>query len=133
MSSRKLTDLSQELQPLAVAFLDACYTEGIDILIYCTYRSNAEQAELYARGRTSGGSIVTNARAGESRHNDTLNGLPAANAFDCVPLLRGKCVWDAHDPLWRKVGALGESVGLEWAGRWSGKLRETAHFQLRGK
>lgn len=31
-----------------------------------TYRSNAEQNELYAQGRTKAGKIVTNAKGGQS-------------------------------------------------------------------
>jgi len=51
-----------------------------------------------------------------------------------VPLHHGKPVWDtsgANGLLWQQIGALGESVGLEWAGRWK-KFRELAHFQFTG-
>ena len=53
-------------------------------------------------------------------------------AFDVVPLRHGKPVWDtsgANERLWQQIGALGESLGLEWAGRWR-KFRELAHFQF---
>ena len=35
--------------------------QGIDLFLVCTYRSRAEQAQLYAQGRTRAGQIVTNA------------------------------------------------------------------------
>jgi hypothetical protein len=31
--------------------------------------------------------------------------------------------------LFATCGAIGEGIGLEWAGRWSGKFRECAHLQ----
>jgi peptidoglycan L-alanyl-D-glutamate endopeptidase CwlK len=33
--------------------------------------------------------------------------------------------------LWNKIGTIGESVGLEWAGRWK-RFREFPHFQFTG-
>lgn len=131
MSSRDLDDLNDDTRFLALAFSDACHREGVDVLIYCTLRSNDEQAKLYAKGRTEPGKIVTNARPGESAHNPDLSGK--SSAFDCCPLLHGKPVWGSSTKedaaLWSKMGSIGESVGLVWSGRWQGKLREMAHFQ----
>lgn len=124
MASRKLSDLSPEVAEKAQQFLDQCKDQGIDVLIYCTLRDFKEQNDLYAQGRTKPGKIVTNARGGDSWHN-------WGRAFDCVPLVGGKPAWDSQE-LYRKIGAIGESVGLEWAGRWTGKLKETAHFQYTG-
>lgn len=128
MSSRKLTDLHPQMQPMVTRFLANARTAGIDLLVTCTYRSNEEQAALYAIGRTKPGRIVTNAKPGRSTHNNTLNGKPAALAVDVVPLRDGKPVWSASDPVWKRVGEIGEKVGLEWAGRWT-TFREYPHFQ----
>lgn len=128
MSSRKLTDLHPQMQPMVTRFLANARTAGIDLLVTCTYRSNEEQAALYAIGRTKPGRIVTNAKPGRSTHNNTLNGKPAALAVDVVPLRDGKPVWSASDPVWKRVGEIGEKVGLEWAGRWT-TFREFPHFQ----
>jgi peptidoglycan LD-endopeptidase CwlK len=128
MSSRKLTDLHPQMQPMVTRFLANARAAGIDLLVTCTYRSNAEQAALYAIGRTKPGRIVTNAKPGRSTHNTTLNGKPAALAVDVVPLRDGKPVWSASDPVWKRVGEIGEKVGLEWAGRWT-TFREFPHFQ----
>ena len=65
-------------------------------------------------------SVVTNARMSLST---------ARCAFDFVPMVAGKPQW-ADAALYRKVGVIAESVGLEWAGRWTGSLRETAHCQF---
>ena len=128
MSSRKLTDLHPLMQPMVTRLLAGARAAGIDLLVTCTYRSNAEQAALYAIGRTKPGRIVTNAKPGRSNHNTTQNGKPAALAVDVVPLRDGKPVWSASDPVWKKVGEIGEKVGLEWAGRWK-TFREYPHFQ----
>jgi peptidoglycan L-alanyl-D-glutamate endopeptidase CwlK len=145
MPSRKLTDLHPLVQPLAKLFLEKCDKAGIDILITCTYRSNKEQEECYAQGRTTPGKIVTNARAGQSKHNYMINGVPASKAFDVVPLRFGKLVWGTrgngidNDPtdddkddleLWQRVGQIGKACGLEWAGDWT-RFKEFPHFQLR--
>ena len=133
ISSRKIEDLHPTVQAMARAFIEKCQKEGIDVLITCTYRDNAEQERLYARGRTvlteNGQKVkkVTNARAGQSFHNHRL-------AFDCVPLRNGKPVWGTTGSdlmLWMRVGNIGESVGLEWAGRWK-TFREFPHFQFTG-
>lgn len=128
MSSRKLTDLHPQMQSMVTRFLANARTAGIDLLVTCTYRSNEEQAALYAIGRTKPGRIVTNAKPGRSTHNNTLDGKPAALAVDVVPLRDGKPVWSASDPVWKRVGEIGEKVGLEWAGRWT-TFREYPHFQ----
>jgi len=128
MASRSLDDLTPHMKELAIKFQHECHIRGADVLIYCTLRSNEEQGALYAQGRSKPGKIVTNARPGDSAHNPDRK-FGKASAFDCCPLNHGKPVWDAKDPLWSVLGKAGEEVGLIWSGRWTGKLRETAHFQ----
>ena len=124
MSSRSLQDLRPPVRAKAESFVAACEKQGIDILIYCTYRSSEEQDALYSIGRTKPGEVVTNARAGQSLHNWRC-------AFDFVPMVGGKPAWK-NKALYAKAGIVAESVGLEWAGRWSGSMRETAHCQYDG-
>lgn len=125
INSRKVDDLLPVVQPKVWAFQDACAAAGIDLLITATYRDHESQDALYAQGRTVKGQIVTNARGGQSMHNWRC-------AVDVVPLRNGKPVWDTKDPVWPQIGALGEEAGLEWSGRWTGKLKEMAHFQYTG-
>lgn len=132
MASRSMGDLHPDIRHLAYRFISTCTDRGIDVIITCTYRDGAEQDALYAIGRTAPGRRVTNARAGQSLHNTTIKGLPASLAFDVVPLRGGKPVWGTtgdDGELWRRVGEIGESCGLEWAGRWT-RFREFPHFQL---
>ena len=125
IDSRRLEDLQPIVSNKIKEFIALCANEGIDLLITSTYRDNESQDALYSQGRTTKGFIVTNARGGESFHNWRV-------AADVVPLRNGKPVWGTSGPdgdLWNKIGLIGESCGLEWAGRWKGKLRELAHFQ----
>lgn len=127
MASRKIEDLNSDMVGMARVHVQLCKEKGIDLLIYCTLRSNEEQDGLYEIGRSLKGKIVTNARGGQSAHNP--NSLGKASAYDCCPLIGGKPQWDNKSPLWAIVGAAGEEAGLVWSGRWTGKLKETAHFQ----
>lgn len=131
MPSRSLNDLHPKLRPLAELFVARCKAAGLDILITCTYRSAAEQNELYAQGRTKPGQIVTRAHGGQSAHNFELDSKPAAKAFDIVPLVLGKPVWDNQHPAWKEAGEIGMALGLNWYGRPDAPFREFPHFQLK--
>jgi len=131
MSSRNLADLRQDVRQMAEKHIELCKSQNIDLLIYCTYRSNKEQNELYAQGRTTAGKIVTNARGGESQHNNVDSALrPAALGYDCVPLRNGKAIWDGKDSAWTIVIKCGEEAGLKASARWSGRLKELCHFGI---
>jgi len=140
MASRSLADLHPDLRPLAERFVARCKERQVDVLITDTYRSHEEQAALYAQGRTAPGKIVTRAKPGQSAHNHTIGGKPAARAFDAVPLLHGKPIYeDPRDPDndwsndfgWRVMGEVAAELGLEWYGRPGSPFREAPHFQLR--
>lgn len=125
INSRKLEDLHPRVKEKCSKLILACQSVGIDILVTSTYRDHESQNALYAQGRTSPGNKVTNAKGGESFHNYRL-------AFDVVPLVNGKPVWDTKGSaleIWNKIGALGVSIGLEWAGNWK-TFKEFPHFQF---
>ena len=123
INSRSLDDLVPPAKQRAQAFVEAAKAKGIDLLVTSTYRDNESQDALYAQGRTTPGNIVTRAKAGQSWHNWRC-------ALDVVPLVNGKAIWD--DPaLWKQVGEIGKSCGLEWAGDWV-TFKEFPHFQYTG-
>ena len=127
IDSRKLSDLHPDVRKRADKFVAACKATGIALLVTSTLRDKECQNALYAKGRTAPGRIVTNAKGGQSWHNYGL-------ALDIVPMVNGKPVWSTSGPdaaLWKQVGEIGESCGLEWAGRWK-SFKETAHFQYTG-
>lgn len=119
MPSRNIDDLTPDTAAKCRAFIGACKDVGIDVIITSTVRSNQEQAVLYAQGRTAPGNRVTNAGPGHSFHNWHV-------AFDFVPIVAGKAIWD-DAKVWNSCGAIAESVGLEWGGRW--KMRDKPHCQ----
>jgi hypothetical protein len=136
MASRDLNDLDPNIRTIVPAFLMKCKTAGLSIIIICTYRNNEEQAALYAHGRDADGNrigaILTNCKPGQSEHNKIDQvGQPASRAFDVGVIRNGKYVGDGQDKDYLAAGEIGESLGLEWAGRWTGHMQETAHFQLK--
>lgn len=135
MASRAITDLSPAMQELCRLHLVRCTQDpqlaarNAEVILTCTYRSDAEQDKLYAQGRSTPGPIVTKAKGGQSKHNTvTPAGQPAAEAYDVAVLEHGKLVWDDADA-WRIVGAHGQAVGLKWYGAPGAKFPEKPHFQ----
>jgi peptidoglycan L-alanyl-D-glutamate endopeptidase CwlK len=123
LNSRKISDLNVKVQLMCNEFIAKCNAAGIDILITSTYRDAESQNALYAQGRTKPGRKVTNAQAGKSWHNWKV-------AFDFVPIVHGKAQWN-DTATFNKCGAIAESCGLEWAGRWT-RFKELAHCQYTG-
>lgn len=123
INSRDINELHPRVRDMAQKMIDLCAAEGIDIILTSTYRDHASQEWLFAQGRTRPGNRVTNARGGQSFHNYRV-------AFDVVPVVNGKAVWN-DTRLWQRIGAIGESVGLEWAWRWR-TFKEMPHFQYTG-
>lgn len=109
---------------MAERLIAACAAAGIDLLVTSTYRDSEAQAVLYAKGRSTPGPRVTNAGPLESFHNWRV-------ALDFCPIESGKCAWN-DAAAFERVGELAEGIGFEWAGRWTGTLRETAHIQYTG-
>ena len=84
-------------------------------------RTYAEQAAIFAQGRTTPGKIVTKAGPGQSNHNFGV-------AWDIGVFLNGEYLNES--PLYGKLGATGKGLGLEWGGDWSGFV-DRPHYQLR--
>lgn len=127
MPSRDIKDLIPELQPLAAAFLVEVAKElppDVEVRITCTYRSQQEQDQIYAQGRTTPGKIVTWAR--NSEHT-------TRRAFD-FGLFRHGCYLSGNNALdlemYDHVGSIGKQLGLVWGGDFRHKDR--MHFQLGG-
>jgi peptidoglycan LD-endopeptidase CwlK len=119
--SRSIDDLTPRTADKCRKFVSDCLDAGIGVIITSTYRSQDEQDVLYAQGRTKPGARVTNAKA--SYHTFRC-------AFDFVPVVNGKAVWNDAE-LWERCGAIAEKVGLEWGGRWK-KFPDKPHCQDTG-
>lgn len=121
INSRNIQDLEINFRMKAMQWRDACALAGLEVLVISTYRDDEYQNWLYASGRTREGKVVTNARGGESLHNKRL-------AFDFCIMDGKRCNWTDKER-YKKAGEIAEALGLEWAGRWTGKLKELGHIQ----
>lgn len=123
IGSRNVEDLHPAIRDRAVRLRSAMFMIGTPVLITSTYRSNEDQAYLYAQGRTRPGRVVTNAKPGTSAHNVMIGDTPAALAFDiCFGTPRrgsttrfSKVTWDGP---WHLVAAIAKHMGLAWGGDW---------------
>jgi len=120
-SERVIATLHAVVQPYARALYFAAREHGITMHIISGLRTYEEQAELYAKGRTTRGPKVTNARPGYSNHNFGL-------AFD-VGVFEGDD-YLGDSPKYKALGVLGTDLGLEWGGNWR-TIVDQPHFQLR--
>lgn len=115
--SRLLNDLSPRFRPLAFELLARLVEAQIPVMVIDTLRTPAEQADNVRRG------------VSWTPHSKHLTG----DAIDICPYavydLNGpdKLKWDAGDPIWQKVGAIGEALGLRWGGRWT--VKDMGHFE----
>lgn len=48
-------------------------------------------------------------------------------AFDVVPLVNGKAIWDS--PFWNRIGELGKRIGLVWGGDFQ-SFKDKPHFEF---
>ena len=124
MADRSLSDLLPKVGSAARAAMAECEAAGMPILVTCTYRTGAEQAMLYAQGRTAPGRKVTNAKAGQSFHQYRV-------ALDLYPMIGGKPDFSGTHPNWGKIAKIFIAHGFEWAGAWK-RFRELPHFQMTG-
>lgn len=120
-AEKKLVGVHPLVATKARQLIERAYREGINVIITQGLRTVEEQNELYAQGRTKPGKIVTNAKGGYSYHNYGL-------AFDFAVLNDDGSVNWKVDEQWKRVGAIGKSLGLEWGGDWK-DFKDYPHFQ----
>jgi hypothetical protein len=120
-----LNSLDPRFKPIAIELLARLTEARIAVLISNTRRTAAEQAVAVAAG---------NSWVQHSKHEDGL-------AIDVVPYsiyeLHGdrKALWSTNDPVWLKIGAVGEALGLRWGGKFAplnvlGVGKDPGHFEL---
>jgi len=116
-----ITDLNS-LHPFfrdrIILLIQLCKKKGIELAVVETYRTAAKQNEYKTLGQK-----YTRSGAGRSKHQYGM-------AVDVVPLEDSMAQWD-DKTLWKKVGVIGESLGLRWGGRWR-TLYDPGHFEWTG-
>jgi peptidoglycan L-alanyl-D-glutamate endopeptidase CwlK len=118
----RIAALHPAMRERAKQFIAEAARQGIFLRVTSGLRDFAEQAELYAQGRTKPGAIVTNAKPGTSFHNYGL-------AIDVVEIKDGKGLWD--NPNWSKIASIGKTFGFAWGGDFK-NLKDLPHFEYSG-
>lgn len=118
--SKTTVKITPELQVKYNQLREKANAEGIYYKIICSYRTQKDQDQLYAKGRTETGEKVTWTR--QSRHTEGV-------AFDVVIFKEDQISWKPED--YFKLGAIAKRLGLTWGGDW--KVRDYGHFEIGGK
>lgn len=95
--------------------ISICKEKGIELALVETYRTRAKQNEYKSMGKK-----YTRSGGGHSKHQYGL-------AVDVVPIVDSVAQWDDYK-LWRKIGVVGEQLGLRWGGRWRNPY-DPGHFE----
>lgn len=122
-TDRRISFLHPSIQERTTAFINKADKEfciQLRITSDGHFRSFEKQNELYDKGRSTAGKIVTHAKGGGSYHNYGL-------AIDVVEIKDGKAIW--NNPNWAKIGTIGKSFGFDWGGDWNG-WKDKPHFQF---
>ncbi|WP_257985079.1 M15 family metallopeptidase [Bacillus sp. T33-2] len=131
---RKDVPIPVELHPVVAEnrdiLIQKAAKKGIQVIITDDFRSAAEQDELYEKGRSSAGAIVTHAKGGESYHNFGL-------AVDFAIMSKeGQALWDMEydgnqngKSDWREVVLIAKELGFEWGGDWK-QFKDYPHLQM---
>lgn len=118
--SRLLNDLDPVFRPYVFEFLARTVEAQVPVLIVDTLRTEAEQAD--------------NIRRGVSWTKNSLHLV--GRAIDICPYAlydaKGpdKLNWNTDDPVWTKLGRIGEACGMTWGGRWL-QTPDFGHFQYK--
>lgn len=104
----------------ATELIQLAKEKGYAIKITEGYRTFERQNELYAKGRTAAGAIVTNAKGGESLHNYGV-------AFDICFV--GINPYPSKAETWKAVAEIAEKLGFTWGGNWD-MFMDKPHFEL---
>lgn len=129
LSERSLKILSTVKPDLQKVVKRAIEISEVDFGVIQGNRTQQQQDELYAQGRTKPGPIVT-----WTLNSNHIGG----NAVDLLPYINGKAEWDNNGKLglWPKIAkamkqAANElNIPITWGGDWQ-KTPDRPHFELK--
>lgn len=131
-SAKFIETLIPEVKDAFIAFIvnakELVAQHGLDYKVICGTRTFEQQAELYAKGRTTEGPKVTNAKPGSSMHNFGL-------AIDCG-VFKGKVYMDGSTPadakladlMHKHASTLCAKHNLRWGGNFK-TIYDAPHFE----
>lgn len=121
-------DLDSRMRQKAFELIAGCAEAGIQVMIVTTGRTYEEQKDAVARGVSW---TMQSKHLPQPPENKSL-------AIDIAPFsiweLHGpdKIQWDSSDPVWAKIGAIGQSIGLKWGVVINGVQKDPGHFEYIG-
>lgn len=134
--SQRSKDALKGVHPRIVQLMEAAIEDSpVDFTVTDGVRSTATQKALYAKGRTTDGSIVTNADGVKNKSNHQAKADGYGHAVDICPFKNGGLAWNdtaafkqlaAH--IKAKAAELG--IGITWGGDWK-TLVDLPHYELK--
>lgn len=122
-SELNIATLHPRVQPLARRLIQQAAENGMIFKVTSGSRTYEEQAELRKRWEEGKGGKA--ARPGYSNHNFGL----AFDVTEFKSLLPGALpIWES--PNYKRMGNLGQGLGLFWGGKWMGDDEDQPHFEL---
>lgn len=132
--SKSLSKLKGVHPDLVRVMMEAIKDSPVDFSIISGVRTTAEQKALYAQGRTTRGSIVTNADGVKNRSNHQVKSDGLGHAIDFCPYVNSQLDWNTpsnfrliadHIKLTAKKLGVDISCGIDW------KFLDTPHVELK--
>lgn len=111
-------------------------TSPVDFTITDGLRTTAQQKALYAKGRTTSGSIVTNADGVKNKSNHQAKSDGYGYAVDLYPYYNGSVQVNDDKTLINKIAphikkvAKEMGINIEWGGDWK-SFKDYPHFELK--
>lgn len=111
-------------------------TSPVDFTITDGLRTTAQQKALYAKGRTTSGSIVTNADGVKNKSNHQAKSDGYGYAVDLYPYYNGSVQVNDDKTLINKIAphikkvAKELGIKIEWGGDWK-SFKDYPHFELK--
>ena len=118
---KRLEGLQPDFREKIGTLLTNLACNSIYVCVVCGLRTIAEQDKLYDQGRSAIGSIVTNAKGGQSAHN-------FGSAVDLCPLGdNGELNWSDNNGF-KAIGEEAEKLGLVWGGHFK-SIMDKPHIE----
>jgi len=111
----ELNSLHPYFRDQIIELIRQCKAKGIELAVVEAYRTPSKQNEYRSMGKK-----YTRSSGGFSKHQYGL-------AIDVVPIVDSVAQWH-NAVLWKKVGNVGERLGLRWGGRWRHPY-DPGHFE----
>jgi peptidoglycan LD-endopeptidase CwlK len=118
--TNKLEYLAPRFRAAVEAAIAECRANGLDAVVYETYRSNELQSVYFARGRTVKPPVAPVTNAMENLFSWHGYGL-------AVDVIHATKQWDVPESWFARVAEVFKKHGCKWGGDWTTK--DLPHFQ----